>query len=201
MKTKMVTIVAPLLALLIFSCEKQGLNPATNQKSGKDVQNTEVLTMPGGEKYNAARIGNDDNASEAPQCIILPELPDWPTAFFVMEQAAIQGDIITFTLSFPGGCRLHNFQLVCTTFEDLKPLQVSAQIFHNNNDDPCERWVTEVREFDLSPLKELYFKTYDTPCGTIIINLVDDLSQNSPVTYNFCDDDGTVPTEPLLPQE
>lgn len=185
MKTKMVKFVAPLLALIIFSCEEQTLNPAADQKSGEDVRSTAVLTMPGMGEYT---MENDDDSDsvEVPMCIVLPELLDWPTAFFVMEDATIRGDIITFTLSYSGGCRIHEFRLVSTTFQESQPVQVLAQVFHTDNEDPCDHWITEERQFDLTPLKGLYFKMYDTPCGAIIINLVDAAAGELTVTYEFC---------------
>ncbi len=184
MKTKMAKFVAPLLALVIFSCEEQPLNPAADQKSGENVQNAAVLTIPEKGKYNVENDDDSDNA-EVPKCIILPELPDWPTAFFVMEDATIRGDIITFTLSYSGGCRIHDFRLVSTTFQESHPVQV----FHTDNEDPCDHWITEERQFDLTPLKELYFEMYDTPCSEIIINLVDAAARELTATYEFCQED------------
>lgn len=198
MRTKMVKFVVPLLALIIFSCEEQALNPATAQKSGKDIRSNEVLTIP--EKGKYAVENDDDSDNVVPKCIILPELPDWPTAFFVMEEAVIRGDIIAFTLSYSGGCRIHNFQLVCTTFQESHPVRILAQVFHTNNNDPCDQWVTEERQFDLTPLKELYFEMYDTPCGEIIINLVDATApEELTVTYEFCQDNFPIPPGPPLP--
>lgn len=145
------------------------------------------------------KVGDNDDGDDAPKCILLPRLPDWRSDRFVIEQASIRDDILIFTISYSGGCKLHEFQMVCTTFQESYPLQVSAQIFHNNNDDPCDQWITEERRFDLSPLKELYLSMYDDPCGAIEIDLVDETPQDSKITYQFCRDNDVIPPGPPLP--
>lgn len=150
-----------------------------------------------GTEYNAPII-EDNRGDDIQKCIILPNLPDWPSAYFVIEQATIRDDIISLIVSYSGGCRPHGFQLVCTTFQESYPLQVLAQVFHNRNGDPCDQWVTEEKKFDLSPLKELYLSIYDDPCNEIIINFADLEPDNLALTYDLCGD-SLVPPRPPLP--
>ena len=163
--------------IITLGCDQQTLSPV----SSLIAQYGEIPTMPG-------RMGRDNQEVDVPKCIIVPELPDRPSDYFVVQQVSIQGDIITFTLSYSGGCSLHNFQLISTTFKKSHPLQVLARVLHNSNGDLCDRWITEEREFDLSPLKEYCFEVYDTQCGTIRIDLVDDVVSDFELTYRFCKD-------------
>jgi hypothetical protein len=185
------------IALVNFGCERQTTSPLSSP--GSENEQNAAAQMPKATMDDFAGIEKSDRNAEIPKCIVLPELPDWPTADFVVEEVTIQGDIIAFTLSYSGGCKPHDFQLVSTTFQGSDMPQVFAQLFHNNNNDSCEQWITEVRVFDLTPLKELYFNTYHTRCGTIVMNLVDEVPQDSRLTYQFCDHDDPIPPGPPLP--
>jgi hypothetical protein len=135
--------------------------------------------------------------------MILNELPDWTTRYFVLNSAKIQGDKLSVTVSYVGGCQPHNFRLISTKFLDYKPLQANAQIFHFSNDDPCDSWITEEREFDLSPLKKLYFQLYEKTEGRIVINLTDAFASQeaAPLVYEFSDASRTPPPAPLPQQQ
>jgi len=190
MNGKLLLYVILLLTLFTLSCEKETLNTLRDQGSGENAEYSGAVKIAGAREYNVENFadhnGNDHDGNDVLPCIILPELPDWPNAYFVTQQVNIRNDRMTFVLSYTGGCRTHGFQLVCTPLQESQPLQVLAQVFHADSGDPCDRWVTEVREFDLTPLKDLYFKLYDTACGEIVINLVDAAPQETPATYRFC---------------
>jgi len=122
-----------------------------------------------------------------------------------MERVEIRGNVITFKLSYPGGGRKHDFRLVITSFKESYPLRVSAQLFHNNHNDPGDAIVTDTRNFDLSPLKELYFEMYNTAKGTgsVLIDIIDIYgSQDSaPLIYKFDEENQILPPGPPLPPE
>ena len=175
-----------LIVLITSGCSDQTTSPASSLAKEENGRYGEAQTIPQRSRHDFLGIDTNDGDEETPKCVILPELPDWPTAYFVIEQVIIKNDIITFTISYSGGCRPHGFQLVSTGFQESHALQVLAEVFHNNNNDLCDQWVTEVREFDLSPLKELYFKMYDKPCGNIIIKLADFTTPDFGMLYQFC---------------
>ena len=186
------------IGLITFSCDQQTTSPISSFQTEENVQYTAAQAISGMAKTDFAKNISDQDI-ELPKCILLPELPDWPNADFVIEQVTIQNDIITFILSYSGGCKSHDFQLVSNAFQESNPSENVAlapkfQVFHNNNDDPCDQWITEVRQFDLSPVKELYFKMYGTRCSSIEVNLVNAIPQNSDsdsnskLTYQFCQD-------------
>ena len=60
-----------------------------------------------------------------------------------------------------------------------------------------EGWVGNYRLESMT--KELYFDLYDSPCGEIVINLVDAEAQELTVRYEFCEGDFPVPPGPPLP--
>jgi hypothetical protein len=62
------------------------------------------------------------------------------------------------------------------------PVQVNVVLSHEDNDDPCDAWITEEMVFNLLPLKKAWQEQYNEMSGTIIMNLEDWEKQ---VTYNF----------------
>lgn len=178
-------------ALITLGCNQRTSDPISSLKEQVNAH-TKSLVMPG-------MIGDRNNQnSKAPRCLILPQLPDWHSAYFVIEHVSIQDDIITFVVSYPGGCKRHNFQLVSTTFQESDTARVFAKVFHNNNNDPCDLCITEELNFDLSPLKALYLSTYDNSCGEIIIDLINIGASDLTLIYSFCE--GNVPEGPPLPK-
>jgi len=185
------------LIQIIISCSNQGTNPVTFNNPGVDIQNGATLTVPNKMEYNTANI----EYSGIPKCLILPSFPDWPTASFVLQHAAIQNDIISLRLSYLGGCEQHEFQLVCTYIQETGVLEIFAQIFHEQNNDPCEQLLTETRDFDLSPIKELYYSVYNGTSDQVIINLIDTrgATETFSLIYKFNDDNLPILPEPPLP--
>ena len=53
---------------------------------------------------------------------------------------------------------------------------------HEDNDDPCEAWITEEMVFNLLPLKKAWQEQYNEMSGTIIINLE---GWEEQITYDF----------------
>ena len=87
----------------------------------------------------------------------LDDTSEWGTASYELGQATIANDTLRLTVSFGGGCRMHEFTLVLSNaFMMTDPVRLGATLAHNANDDPCEAWLTEDLVFDLAPVRELY---------------------------------------------
>ena len=87
----------------------------------------------------------------------LDDTSEWGTASYELGPATIANDTLRLTVSFGGGCRMHEFTLVLSNaFMLTDPVRLRATLAHNANDDPCEAWLTEDLVFDLAPVRELY---------------------------------------------
>jgi len=198
-------VIISVTVLMMFGCEKDILNTDSDQKfSGGNVReetrNDDAYRIQNAVSFDELVLQSNEVDDGITKCIILPMLPDWATRYFVMNQAEIEADRLIINVSYTGGSRIHDFKLVSTTFQESMPVQVTAQVFHFSNDDHYDRWITEVREFDLRPLKELYSQMYHRSRGKIIINLIDifDSQEAAPLIYEFFDD-AILPPEPPLP--
>lgn len=176
------------MALFISSCQEQSPNPVVYPENRDQAEPGAVLILPSVEE-NTLDGANDDGSKEnIPQCILLPEFPHWPSDKFDLKNSAIKDDIMLLTLVYYGACIEHEFRLVVsTTFDDSDPLQISAQVFHTPGNDPCPQRITEVRRFDMSPLKEFLFKKYPkAKCIETMINFQGTGSTKPPTAYNVC---------------
>jgi len=78
---------------------------------------------------------------------------------------------LEFNISYGGGCEEHEFQLYSTSFMESYPVQVNILLSHEDNDDPCDMWITETLIFNIFPLKESWQKSYNNNSGIIIMNI------------------------------
>ena len=84
----------------------------------------------------------------------------------------IENDTLTLTVSYSGGCEVHDFTLVTDGgFMESDPVQLVVTLTHDANDDPCEAYPTERYVFDLQPIRTLYQEAYGTDEGSIILLL------------------------------
>jgi hypothetical protein len=95
-----------------------------------------------------------------------------PADAVVIGAAAVVGDALVVTVSYSGGCAVHDFQY-CWTGEFLEsfPVQVPTSISHDGHDDPCDAFPSEELTFDLLPLRAAYEAGYGVGPATIEINL------------------------------
>jgi hypothetical protein len=204
-KGRMWWFIIPVVALISFGCEKDIVSTVSEENGRQEFEQAEAVSLHDERAYGSSFVADNEIDDKLAKCIIMPELPDWASDYFKMERVRIQGNVIRFTLSYPGGARKHEFRLVSTTFKESYPVQVSLQIFHDGNNDPADGIVTEVKSFDLSPLKELYFELYRSPdgTGTIIINITDVYGSNDsePLIYKFDKDNQILPPRPPLPPD
>ena len=98
----------------------------------------------------------------------------WGTDAYVINAATIEGDTLRVNVSYTGGCETHAFTLVAEErFLESFPVQLRVSIAHNANSDTCEDSITEDHQFDLTPIKAVYQKGYQTEIGTIVLRLKD----------------------------
>ena len=112
----------------------------------------------------------------------------WGTDAYVINAATIEvsdtADTLNINVSYTGGCETHAFTLVAEPmFLESFPVQLRVSIAHNANGDTCQALITEDHQFDLTPIKTVYQKGYQTEQGTIVLRLKD--APPSDLTYEF----------------
>ena len=113
-----------------------------------------------------------------------PGADRWGTDPYQLNAASIAGDTLSVSVSFGGGCRTHEFTLVASNvFLESDPVQLHASLAHEANDDLCRAWLTEDRDFDLTPLKRLFQNAYQADAGTLILRL--DAAPEPGLVYAF----------------
>ena len=97
----------------------------------------------------------------------------WGTDAYVINAATIEvSDTLHINVSYTGGCETHAFTLVAEPmFLESFPVQLRVSLAHNANGDTCQGSITEDHIFDLTPIKEVYQKGYQTDQGTIVLRL------------------------------
>ena len=91
----------------------------------------------------------------------------WGTDSYQPGQLGIVDNTLRVTVSYGGGCADHAFTLVLAdAFQMMDPPRLPATLAHQANGDPCEAWLTDTLEFDLTPLQELHGGT-----GTVVLAL------------------------------
>jgi len=67
-----------------------------------------------------------------------------------IAKASVLGDTLSLDVQYGGGCREHQISVywIGDWLESFPP-QVTLQVTHNANNDPCDAWITERRFFDL----------------------------------------------------
>ena len=75
----------------------------------------------------------------------------------------LEGDFLDLELSYGGGCADHEVDVVLRgPWLESFPVQANMEIAHEDNDDPCDAFLTETRSFDLRPVRAAYLATYPT---------------------------------------
>ncbi len=98
----------------------------------------------------------------------------WGGDHHVLNDAAVDGDILTLNVSYGGGCEPHEFTLVISgSFVDAEPVELHAVLAHDANNDSCEAFLTEEYIFDLDVIKTRCQDRYRQDAGTVVL-LLDD---------------------------
>ena len=104
---------------------------------------------------------------------------------YVVNSAAIDGDWLTLSVSYSGGCRNHVFTLVISeSFAESDPVQLPAVLAHDANGDPCEAWPTESLRFDLGPVRTRYLQFYGPGPGKVVLQ-IRGVSGGDDLVYEF----------------
>lgn len=104
--------------------------------------------------------------------VVVADGRDWGDDPYKVNSAAIDGDRLTISVSFSGGCRRHDFTLVVSpTFRESDPVQLPAVLAHEANGDTCEAYPTESHVFDLTLVRTRYRQFYGPGPGRIILRI------------------------------
>ena len=115
-----------------------------------------------------------DDMGNIGNTVIAATTEAWGTDAYVINTATIEVDTLHINVSYTGGCETHAFTLVAEPrFLESFPVQLRVSLAHNANSDTCQDSLTEDYIFDLTPIKEVYQKGYQTDEGTIILRLKD----------------------------
>jgi hypothetical protein len=96
----------------------------------------------------------------------------WSSDPLSVGAVTIDGDTLSLTVTYGGGCQRHALQPIAeTVWMESYPVQVLARIAHNAGGDLCKALVTRPLHIDLSPLKDLYRESYHQSSGRIAIRL------------------------------
>jgi len=105
-----------------------------------------------------------------------------PRDSFVFNDVNLIQNFLFLNVSYGGGCEEHIFLLISTSFMESNPVQVNVVLSHEDNDDPCDAWITEEMIFNLLSLKKAYQEQYQLTFGKIILNLE---GWKDSLTYKF----------------
>jgi hypothetical protein len=106
----------------------------------------------------------------------------WKKDMHFITTSRVDKDNLFLTLTYSGGCKEHNFELVAWNYFVKKPNEVQANILlsHDSNSDFCKSIIKKELSFDLSPLKSEYQKFFLSRLGTIAL-----LLDNLKIRYEF----------------
>ena len=84
----------------------------------------------------------------------------------------IDNQYLIINFSYGGGCKKHEFYLIGSEqYMESYPVQSNILLSHNSYNDTCLVWFTEVKIFDLTPLKDQYQELYSEKSATIILRV------------------------------
>ena len=125
-----------------------------------------------------------DDIGKIGNTVIAGTTKAWGTDAYVINTATIEADTLHINVSYTGGCETHEFTLVAEPrFLESFPVQMYVSLAHNANGDTCQDSITEDYQFDLTPIKTVYQKGYQTDTGMIVLHLRD--APPSALNYDF----------------
>jgi len=75
---------------------------------------------------------------------------------FSARSVSIDGDELKIEVSYPGGCRRHDFELYMKpVFTGANPARARLYLSHDGNGDPCEALISDELSFDVGRIAEL----------------------------------------------
>lgn len=98
-----------------------------------------------------------DRAAKSERVVFIDstDLASWKRDACTISNVSICSDVITVQVSYSGGCKTHEFNLL--VLEERSTESHSRLVLsHNSNDDGCEAAITRELHFDLTPLKQAF---------------------------------------------
>lgn len=78
-----------------------------------------------------------------------------------VDSVRVDGGLLSVGLTYSGGCRLHEIDLVVSTaWMESSPVQAAAWLTHDGRDDMCDGRPHEVRRFDVARVVDAYRASY-----------------------------------------
>ncbi len=143
---------------VVFACSETG--PVTTNETDETASGStagestasESTASESGESGGTGETGTGETTGgttvvELPSCDKLA-----PSDPFKLEKAAVVGDLLNVEVSFGGGCEKHDFVLCLVGFEGDTVL---LGLDHDAHADPCDAFLMESRDLDLTPLQVL----------------------------------------------
>jgi hypothetical protein len=104
----------------------------------------------------------------------------------VDDSISIEEDILTFEVSYEGGCAADDFNLYWNSyFLESDPVQISIKLIHDDNDDECSVEMQKSLSYDISSLKESYQDGYQSDSGEIVITISGSGEETESINYEF----------------
>lgn len=95
-----------------------------------------------------------------------------PRDSIYINNLKISNQYLSINFSYGGGCQKHEFFLIGSEqYMESYPVQTNILLSHNSNNDSCLAWFTEVKIFDLTPLKLQYQELYSENSATVILRV------------------------------
>jgi hypothetical protein len=108
-----------------------------------------------------------------------------------VDSLSLDGDLLSVSVHYGGGCNPHAFQLYMTpaAFLESHPVQASLYLWHNSYDDACDAIVSQTVTFDMGAIAALFESQYPGSDGEIWLNVHEfvagDYTQHESILYTF----------------
>jgi hypothetical protein len=132
---------------------KPSLSGGKANSTGGKASSTGGKASSAGGKASGGTAGSPGQ-DPGPTGIPISLCPDEPPLDDIsVMHSEIEGDRLTVTVQYGGGCEQHDIALCYSpSFGDSDPPHVDTRFLHDANGDTCEALITETLVFDLSPL-------------------------------------------------
>lgn len=99
---------------------------------------------------------------------------EFPSHSFDLDAVRVDGDTLSVDVSYSGGCEAHFFRLCYEPgFLESFPVQADLRLEHDSQNDTCEAYLSETRQFDLRPIAASYAAGYGEEHATVILRIGD----------------------------
>lgn len=174
---KMSSLLLCLIVLFVVGCEKQMVPNGITDGTDTDTDADDPVTVTPGDIPDddtnpvgnvVLLTGDDENDQDA--------IEQAGADAYHFNSATIEGDTLTVSVSYGGGCETHEFTLFVEPNMDDGPFgtMIGISIAHNANLDMCEAWLTESYDFDLTPIKKKYQEQYKKDAGSVSLGIIAD---------------------------